>query len=193
LIGAFASGCSNNNDKTYVQDRTKQTKKEVNEQSSESYEKLEQSFSKDMAAVTLGNAEQQKMTVYENQQYGFKISLPKSWDNYTVIKGKWEAFSINDTQKVTETGGTIYIRHPKWTSENQRQDIPIMIFNIEQWDLLQQDKIHIGAAPIGPSELGRNSKYVFALPARYNYAFPTGYEEVEDIINNNSFSILEMN
>ena len=38
------------------------------------------------------------------------------------------------------------------------------------------------AAPINPGELGRNVKYVFALPARYNYAFPTGYQEVEKIL-----------
>jgi hypothetical protein len=35
------------------------------------------------------------------------------------------------------------------------------------------------------SEFGRNSRYVFALPARYNFAFPKGYEEVEDILNGN--------
>ena len=39
-----------------------------------------------------------------------------------------------------------------------------------------------GAAPINPSELGRNKRYVFALPPRYNFAFPTGYEEVEEIL-----------
>ena len=38
---------------------------------------------------------------------------------------------------------------------------------------------------MGPKELGRNSKYVFALPARYNFAFPTGFEEVEDILAGN--------
>lgn len=47
---------------------------------------------------------------------------------------------------------------------------------------LEQEDFHIGAAPIGPKELARNSNYVFALPARYNYAFPTGYEEVEKIL-----------
>jgi hypothetical protein len=52
-----------------------------------------------------------------------------------------------------------------------------MIFTQKQWQELQQDKFHIGAAPIGPSELGRNSRYVFALPARYNYAYPVGYEK----------------
>ena len=60
-----------------------------------------------------------------------------------------------------------------------------MIFTIEQWNELQQEKFHIGAAPIGPMELGRNSKYVFALPARYNFAFLPGFEEVEEILENN--------
>jgi len=60
-----------------------------------------------------------------------------------------------------------------------------MVFTLEQWDALQQGKFHIGAAPIGPTELGRNSKYVFALPARYNFAFPKGFEVVEEIINTN--------
>jgi hypothetical protein len=58
-----------------------------------------------------------------------------------------------------------------------------MVFTIAQWNDLQNDKFHIGAAPIGPSELGRNSKYVFALPARYNFSFLPGFEEVEDILN----------
>ncbi|MDP1086626.1 hypothetical protein Q6245_30140, partial [Klebsiella pneumoniae] len=66
----------------------------------------------------------------------------------------------------------ISIRHPDWTSQNPRQDIPIMIFTLAQWNMLQQDEFHIGAAPINPSELGRNTSYVFARPARYNYAFP---------------------
>jgi len=51
--------------------------------------------------------------------------------------------------------------------------------------LIQKEKIHIGAAPIGPSELGRNKIYVFALPARYNFGFLNGYEEVECILKNN--------
>jgi hypothetical protein len=46
-------------------------------------------------------------------------------------------------------------------------------------------------SPDRPRELGRNQTYVFALPARYNFAFPTGYEEVEAILNNNPLSILK--
>jgi len=121
---------------------------------------------------------------YKNTEYGFSFTLPESWEGYKIINDQWEGLSTNDSQgeKVVEKGPMISIRHPKWTDENPRQDIPIMIFTIKQWDLLQEGKFHIGAAPIGPRELGRNSKYVFALPARYNYAFPEGYEEVEDIL-----------
>ncbi len=106
-------------------------------------------------------------------------------EGYQIIESKWEGYAPGTQGDViVEQGLIISIRHPKWTSANPRQDIPIMVFTIAQWDLLQQDKFHIGAAPIGPSELGRNLKYVFALPARYNFAFPAGYEEVDSILQN---------
>lgn len=60
-----------------------------------------------------------------------------------------------------------------------------MIFTMDQWNLIQQEKLAVGAAPIGPSELGRNATYVFALPARYNYAFLQGFEEVAQILTTN--------
>lgn len=44
---------------------------------------------------------------------------------------------------------------------------------------------------IGPSMLGQNSKYVFALPPRYNYAFPTGFEEVEKILETGPLTPIE--
>jgi len=143
--------------------------------------------------VTLGTYEEINSVVYKNTQYGFNFLLPESWKEYKIVTDKWEGLSIEDPQgeKVVETGPAIYIRHPQWTSENQRQDIPIMIFTLAQWNSLQQDKFHISAAPIGPTELGRNTGYVFALPARYNFAFPTGYEEVEDILKSNPFQPTE--
>ena len=58
-----------------------------------------------------------------------------------------------------------------------------MVFTPEQWNLIQKEELAVSAAPIGPSELGQNAKYIFALPARYNYAFPVGFEEVQTIIN----------
>ena len=119
--------------------------------------------------------------VYDNIKYGFRFSLPQSWKGYTIVKSEWDGMD-SQTGKTIDLGSIISIRHPLWTAQNPRQDIPIMIFTLAQWNALQQGKFHIGAAPIGPSELGRNSKYVFALPARYNYAFPTGYQEVETIL-----------
>lgn len=138
-------------------------------------------------AVTLGSYEISDSIVYKNTEYGFNFSLPDSWKDYSIIIDKWEGIAQEDQQagKAAENGPIIYIRHPQWTSQNQRQDIPIIVFTTSQWNLLQKEAFHIGAAPIGPSELGRNSKYVFALPARYNYAFPTGYEEVEEILKGN--------
>jgi hypothetical protein len=69
-----------------------------------------------------------------------------------------------------------------WTAANKRQDIPIMVFTISQWNQVISEKISLGAAPFPPSDIGRNAPYVFAIPARYNYAFPTGYQEVDHII-----------
>ncbi|MHB8125353.1 MAG: M56 family metallopeptidase [Desulfitobacteriaceae bacterium] len=139
-----------------------------------------------ITAVQLGAYEDTKPKVYENLQYGFKFSLPESWQGNSIITATWEGLSMAGSQgeNVVETGPLISIRHPQWTAQNQRQDIPIMIFTRAQWNSLQRGDFHIGAAPIGPSELARNSKYVFALPARYNYAFPTGFEEVENILKN---------
>jgi hypothetical protein len=120
---------------------------------------------------------------YKNAQYGFSFSLPDSWKGYSIVTDTWEGWALSPQGDVpTETGPLISIRHPQWTQAVPRQDIPIMVFTIAQWNSLQQDKFHIGAAPINPSELGRNANYVFALPARYNYAFPAGYEEVDAIL-----------
>lgn len=133
--------------------------------------------------------------IYKNTEYGFTFALPSSWKGYTILTDKWEGLSLEESHqgKVAETGPIITIRHPQWTSENPRQDIPVMVFTVDQWNSLQQEKFHIGAAPIGPSELGRNSSYVFALPARYNFAFLTGYEEVEDILKSHPLKPIKEN
>jgi len=136
------------------------------------------------APASLAPSEQPSQNiVYRNPQYGFSFTLPASWKGYSIIADTWEGLPIGVDQ-VVATGPMLSIRHPLWTSENKRQDIPIMIFTLDQWNSLKEGKFHIGAAPIEPSELGRNNAYVFALPARYNYAFPAGYEEVEQILNN---------
>jgi len=120
---------------------------------------------------------------YKNTDYGFTVTLPLSWQGYTVSADRWTGYAIGGTGDVAAaTGPFISIHNPRWTGANTYQDIPIYVFTISQWADLQAEKFHISAAPIGPSELGRNAKYVFALPARYNFAFPSGYEEVERIM-----------
>ncbi len=121
--------------------------------------------------------------VYENTKYGFRFKLPVSWKGYSIVTSKWEGRGLTGGS-VVETGPIISIRDPKWTVKTPRQDIPIMVFTHTQWNLLKQEVFHIGAAPLNPSELGRNNYYVFALPARYNYSFPAGYKEVETILAN---------
>ena len=137
--------------------------------------------------ATVSEYEDTSSVIYKNTQYGFTFPLPESWKDYKIITREWEGLSLADLNEgeVVETGPMISIRHPKWTSEDQRQDIPMMIFTLDQWKSLEQEKFHIGAAPMEPKELARNSKFVFALPARYNYAFPMGYEEVEKILEDN--------
>ncbi|MFL0246123.1 M56 family metallopeptidase [Candidatus Clostridium stratigraminis] len=123
-------------------------------------------------------------SIYGDGVYGFRVSLPADWRGFTAVNSLWQGFAVHGgTNKVAETGPMISLRNPKWTPKTPMQDIPIMIFTINQWNSLQKDEFHIGAAPINPSELGRNNKYVFALPARYNFAFLPGYKEVETILN----------
>jgi hypothetical protein len=123
---------------------------------------------------------------YDNPQYGFTFALPDSWKGYSIATDTWRGtYPGAQGDQVVEEGPVIAIRHPLSTAEAPRQDIPIMVFTLAQWDALQRDSFHVGAAPLNPSELGRNATYVFALPARYNYAFPAGFEEVESILQGN--------
>jgi hypothetical protein len=142
--------------------------------------------------TVLGAYEANLAVSYINTKYGFKFTLPENWRGYKILSSKWEAISVDNSseEKAAITGPMISIRHPEWTTKVPRQDIPIMIISIKQWNLLMQDKYHIGAAPIGPYEINRNTRYVFALPARYNFAYLKGYEEVEKIIKSNPINLI---
>lgn len=129
---------------------------------------------------------------YINRAYGFRLALPDGWDGFAVVHEEWEGRALADARDgryrsgdVIERGPVLRIRHPLWTEDHPRQDIPIMVFTLSQWEALQQATFSVGAAPVGPSELARNDNYVFALPARYNFEFPEGYEEVEAILAQN--------
>jgi hypothetical protein len=126
-----------------------------------------------------------KSVIYVNKKYGFSFSLPTTWNGYSIVVGQWRGTRENEQQQSMmkpEVGPLISIRNPLWTEADPHQDIPIMIFTLAQWSLVERDRLSVSAAPIGPSEIHRNSKYVFALPPRFEYAFPTGWEEVIQIL-----------
>ncbi len=137
---------------------------------------------------------QKNSVVYKNDEYGFTFTLPESWKGYSIQNEIWKGEPLNDESNADEdiTGPIIYIRHPLWTEDNPRQDIPIMIFTVKQWEAKQSGEFAVGAAPVDPSKLGENSDYVFLLPARYNYAFQTGFEEVSEILKGNPLQTFEI-
>ncbi|MDR1538869.1 MAG: S-layer homology domain-containing protein [Clostridiales bacterium] len=128
---------------------------------------------------------------FVNRDYGFEIDLPASWRGCTQVTDAWEGYMQEGEGK--ETGPMLLIRHPQWSKAQERQDIPVMIFTHDQWKRMTvDDSFHIGAAPMNPKELGRNSLYIFGLPARYNYAFLEGSDEVEQILADGGFHTLEL-
>jgi hypothetical protein len=122
---------------------------------------------------------------YTNDQYDFTVTLPADWQGYTIVTSTWRG---NGDQACPAagcppvTGPIISIRNPLWTSATPTQDIPIMIFTLSEWSAVSSGTMPVSAAPIPPSELGQNSQYVFALPARYNYAYPADWQEVQTIM-----------
>ena len=122
-------------------------------------------------------AAKQSNPIYVNQQYGFRFDLPTDWKGYTVRMEQWDGTTQTNPPR-KEHGPKIILRDPRWTESAPRQDIPIMVFTLAQWN----EDLVVSAAPIPPSELGRNTRYVFALPPRYNFAFPDGFQEVETIL-----------
>ena len=133
------------------------------------------------------NSPETKSLVYVNKKYGFRVSLPKSWKRYSIRIGEWEggdgrSYSRGEVMPPPIKGPFITIRHPLWTESNPRQDIPIMVFTRAQWNQVEEGKFVFSAGPIGPSELARNSKYVFALPPRWVNDSLEGWKEAAEII-----------
>jgi hypothetical protein len=109
---------------------------------------------------------------YRNEEYGLTLTLSQDWQGYSA------------TTTSIEYGWKVIIRHPQWTEANPYEDIPILVYPIEQWEKWEANNFedYPTAAPFGPSERGCNAKYVFATAPRYNYDYRAGWEEVENII-----------
>lgn len=129
-----------------------------------------------------------KHVVYTNRQYGLRVTLPSTWKGYNVQAGDpWSGFPVvngelQEDPARQERGPMLYIHHPAWKGPRTHEDLPIMIFTLAQWAMVQNDLLVTSAAPIPPSELARNATYVFALPPRYNFDYSPGWEEVEAIV-----------
>jgi hypothetical protein len=120
---------------------------------------------------------------YKNTDYGFNFSLPADWQGYSVVNETWEGTALGST--TAQNGPKLLIRNPKWTTSAPYEDLPILVFTIPQWNAYLAEAFAVSAAPIKATELGRNNKYVFALPPRWDFDYSLGYIEAEDIISRN--------
>jgi hypothetical protein len=117
---------------------------------------------------------------YTNTKYEFRFSLPSGWKGFSIVTDQWEA---SDAQKGSvERGPIVHIRHPDWSKENPRQDIPIMIFTLSQWEAVERGDYFVSGAAIVPGELGRNRKYTFAVSRRVEDSDAAGAKEVNEIL-----------
>jgi len=120
--------------------------------------------------------------IYKNNEYGFELTLPKSWLGYLVVKEAWQGRVI-DTGEQKYSGPEILVRNPNWTEQQKWQDIPIMIFTKDEWNLISQEKLAVSAAPIGPQKLGETANYIFALPPRWvGFTDALGQDEAQEIV-----------
>ena len=118
---------------------------------------------------------------YTNNEYGFKLIFPESWKGYSVMKKTWTGQKLEESGTVS--GVLLVFRNSHWTKQEHWQDIPIMIFTPEVWQLVEQEKIAVSAAPIGPQKIGENKKYIFATPPRwYGFTDDKNWQEVVEIV-----------
>jgi hypothetical protein len=124
-----------------------------------------------LPAQAQGKNDSAKQVVYRDTKYGFSFVLPRSWKGYKVLWETWEGTFFDSSR--TMQGPMIIFRNSRWRTDKPTEDIPVMIYTITQWDASPI----VSSAPVGPGELGRNRKYVFALPARWAYDGLDGWEE----------------
>jgi hypothetical protein len=121
---------------------------------------------------------------YKNNEYGFEVNFPDSWKGYTVENGVWQGQKVDGSGEVGVYKGTlIIIKNPQSTQEQKWQNIPIMVFTKDVWQLVQSEKVAVSAAPIPPEKIGENAKYIFATPPRwYGFTDDVGYQEAVEIV-----------
>lgn len=124
---------------------------------------------------------------YTNTKYGFEVSLPTSWANYTIDTTKnWEGRIIISMggEGPDYVGPEIFIKNPALESQYHFTGIPIMVITPEVWQLISEEKVSVSAAPIGPQKIGQNNKYVFATPPRYvGFGDELTAQQIEEVYN----------
>lgn len=118
--------------------------------------------------------------MYKNQKFGFEFELPSEWRGYSVTEE-----SITNAAGNEAYGTLITVHDPRSMNAPQPLYVPIAIFTTAQWEKWVATNFdgYPTAAPIGPTERGRNNQYVFATPPRFDFGFDElGYKEVNDII-----------
>jgi|GEM_PF-894021 len=124
--------------------------------------------------------------VYQNSQYGFDFLLPADWQGYSIVNKTWSGSGTSE-QGIIATGTELLIRNPNWTAADHYEDIPVMVFTLAQWNAYDggNGTFEISAAPLPASEMGRNNRYVFAIPPRWDFDYSTGYQEADAIVSGN--------
>lgn len=98
---------------------------------------------------------------YWNNDYGFAITLPKSWEGFTLYQQDWKGYlaTANASEKPAENGPILVFRNPQWTASEPYQDIPIMVFTPTVWAQVESEELSVSAAPMPPTKLGENDHY----------------------------------
>jgi hypothetical protein len=107
--------------------------------------------------------------------------LPESWEGYTVVTDTGKDKRVDGNGDVVLNGPKLLIRSPEWNVRYADAGYPDSDFHTGG----------VGSGTAGtacrlrradPAQRARrNSKYVFALPARYNFAISARWEELQSI------------
>lgn len=127
--------------------------------------------------------------VYHNRHYKLTFALSADWKGYSVVVQQWEGQAYSPAQDriiTTEHGPIIVLRNPKWMAAKPCQDIPIMIFTRRQWKDIHAGKFNAAGAGGIIYELWHNDAYVFGIHSRYNWYELKGWQQTDDVIQQNS-------
>lgn len=127
--------------------------------------------------------------IYQNKEYGFELDLTDSWKNYSIIVDSWEGRFLDGSEQQIQ-GPKIIIKNSKDTEVQCWQDLIVLIFNKQEWDMIEQENLSVSAAPIGPQKIGENQNYIFALPPRWvGFTDCLGQDEAQEIMK--TFKIID--